>query len=239
MDRALIDRPDEISGSQVHVVYAVPSDGTDRSLDQDGTLANSVGSFQTWLAGQTGGRNLRLDTFGGNLDVSFVRLNRTDAELASHGVYARDRLEEELAELGFNWSNKVYAVYYDGSNRVSCGAGAWPPTLPGRVAALYLRGTPPDSPPCISHEFARSATDQPEYLEFAMLHEILHTLGFVGLSAPHHTLSGHVSDDPRDLMYAGDRPWNPSLLDAGQDDYHGANVPMVVLNLVQSLFLTP
>jgi hypothetical protein len=30
-----------------------------------------------------------------------------------------------------------------------------------------------------------------------------------------------VSDDPRDLMYAGPLRWRPSILDIGHDDYYG------------------
>jgi hypothetical protein len=52
-----------------------------------------------------------------------------------------------------------------------------------------------------------------------MLHELLHGLGIVATCAPHHTRAGHVSDDPRDLMYAGDQPWQPAILDRGHDDY--------------------
>src|SRR2546425_5339206 len=51
--RATSDRADEVSGNQIHVLYVLPSDGTDRGLDIDGTLQNTVGSFQIWLAGQT------------------------------------------------------------------------------------------------------------------------------------------------------------------------------------------
>ena len=70
-----------------------------------------------------------------------------------------------------------------------------------------------------------------------MIHEIMHTLGFVPTCAPHHTLAGHVSDDPRDLMYAGSAPWQPSILDVNHDDYYGANVPGC-LNFAQSPYLT-
>jgi hypothetical protein len=33
-----------------------------------------------------------------------------------------------------------------------------------------------------------------------------------------------VSDDPRDLMYAGDESWRPAVLDVGQDDYYHAHI---------------
>jgi Ca2+-binding RTX toxin-like protein len=49
----------------------------------------------------------------------------------------------------------------------------------------------------------------------------MHTLGYVPSCAPHHTRAGHTSDRRTDLLYAGDEPWQPSVLDFGLDDYYG------------------
>jgi hypothetical protein len=219
--RDTADRPDDHpKADQVHVMYVVPSDGGDRGLDENGTLAGSVASWQAWLRGQTGGRGLVLDTAGGELDVTFVQLAASGEEVAGHGVFVRDELERQIRALGFDAPNKIYAVYYDGPVRAdACGGGAWPPTLPGSVAAMYLRGElPPQYAQCDTNPFA-GATDPPGYMEYAMLHEVLHTMGFVPECAPHHTRRGHSSDSPTDLMYAGDEPWTPEVLDVGRDDY--------------------
>jgi hypothetical protein len=125
----------------------------------------------------------------------------------------------------------MYAAYYDGSRTHSCGGAEWP----GNAVALYLKGTPPDAPPCNNNRFARSITS-PGYLEFAMLHEIFHALGAAPTCAPHHTMEGHVSDDPTDLMYAGPLEWAPSRLDTGRDDYFGHNRPGR-LDVARSAFL--
>ncbi len=54
--RSVVDQRDDLATpQQVHVIYALPSDGIDHELDTNGTLAASVGSWQTWLRGQTGG----------------------------------------------------------------------------------------------------------------------------------------------------------------------------------------
>ena len=45
----------------------------------DGTLTQSVKGFQRWLSNRTGGRTLRMDTARGELDITFVRLSKTDA----------------------------------------------------------------------------------------------------------------------------------------------------------------
>lgn len=238
LPRATTDRPDGVSAPQVHLVYAVPADGADRGLDTNGVIAGTVNVWETWLAGQTGGRILRLDTYHGAPDITFVRLPQTDAQLAAAGPYVRDKIEADLKANGLivPGNGKIYAVYYDGASTRSCGGGAWPPVLPGRVAALYLHGAPPDAPPCDTNQF-HSPGQAPGYLDFAMLHELLHTLGFVPSCAPHFTRAGHVSDSPTDLMYAGPLPWNPTTLDVGHDDYFDANVPGCQ-DLSQSPYLT-
>ena len=56
------DRQDDRAGLQVHFLYVVPRDGVDRGLDTNSAITNSIGSWQEWLRGQTGGRQLYVDT---------------------------------------------------------------------------------------------------------------------------------------------------------------------------------
>ena len=235
-ERTFSDLPDDSSGNQIHVMYVLPSDGVDESLDTNGALARSVATFQRWLAGQAGGQRLRLDYFRGALDVTFFRMSQTDAQIASTGPYVRDQIESELIGAGFNSPNKIYAVYYGGGSTYSCGGGAWPPEVPGKVSAIYLKGTPPGAPACSTNSLA-SSEDKPGYFEFAMLHDVIHALGIVATCAPNHTLRGHVSDSPNDLMYAGSLPWYPSVLDIGRDDYFKHNNPGC-LDLARSPYMT-
>ena len=235
--RSTADRTDDLAGYQIHVMYVLPSDGIDYNLDTNGAIASSVAATQKWFAAQTRGtRRLRFDTSNGELDISFFRLARTDAAIAGFGAYVRDQIQLEINAAGFNHPEKIYAVYYGGSSTHACGGGAWPPTLTGNVVALYLRGRPPGARPCAGHGLAASG-DLPGYWEFSLIHEFFHTLGAVAACAPHHTRSGHVSDDPRDLMYAGDRPWRPSMLDVGNDDYFNHNTGC--LDVAKSVFIDP
>lgn len=235
--RATADRPDDDAGRQVHVYYVVPADGVDRQLDLDGTLARTVAAWNGWLAAQSGGPRLRLDTAGGALDITFVRLASTDAAIAGDGVYVRDRLERELRATGVLTAGKLAAVYYDGTSTVACGGGPWPPGLVGQVAALYLRGAPPGAPACDTNRFSPDGVAV-GYLELALLHELFHALGAAPACAPHQTRSGHTSDGPTDLMYAGDEPWQPSALDLGRDDYWGHG-RADCLDLATSAFVEP
>lgn len=101
--------------------------------------------------------------------------------------------------------------------------------------AVYLFGAPPGFRSCDTNSFASSEAS-PGYLEFVMAHEIFHGMGMVGTCARNHTASGHVSDDPSDLMYAGSLPWTPSRLDVNRDDYFGHGNPCA--DAAQSPYLT-
>jgi len=237
--RAVTDQPDDVQGYQVHVNYVLPSNGIDEGLDTNGAIATSVAAFSKWLSGQMGGRQIRLDTCGGQLDIRFFKINQTEMELKAKGIFLRDAIEEAMSTAGLIAPNKIEAVYYGGDSSESCGSGPWPPGLVGHVAGLYLKGTfaNPSIPSCASNPLAPNK-DTPGYLDFSILHEILHTVGIVPTCAPHHVPSGHVSDSPTDIMYAGNLPWNPSVLDVNKDDYFGANIPGCT-DLANSAFLDP
>jgi hypothetical protein len=260
--RALEDAPDdEPDLYQVRALYVLPSDGTDEQLDTDGRICRSLQAAMHWMVAQTRGSRLRFDTAGGAVDVGFVRLARTDAEMRGSGgtsiedgyAYLRDRIERELARMELLQPKKLYAVYYGGGSPFSCGGGAWPPALPGRVAALYLGGEPPGAPPCRGNPVGASAT-RPGYVEYSLVHEVMHTLGLVGDGAPNQHAAGHVFDPgvavglaARDLMYAqrsgADPGWGTGsadglVLDIGQDDYFGHQRPELP-DLSRSVFLTP
>jgi PASTA domain/Divergent InlB B-repeat domain len=213
LPRSTVDRPDDFQGLQVHMLYAVPSDGGDRSFDTDGSIESSVAAFQRWLFARSG-RYLRMDTAQGALDISFIRLQRTDAEIAAQGSLALEAIAPQVNAV-FNAPGKLYAVYYDGSNPVVCGNAKWPPNWPGNVAAFYLRALG-----CFSQGFPLPGGD-PTYPTFAMFHDVMHPMGIVGTCAPNHygANPGHVSDTNTDLMYAGPQPWYPAVLDFGNNDY--------------------
>ncbi|MBX7079925.1 MAG: hypothetical protein K1X88_12095 [Nannocystaceae bacterium] len=260
-ERSELDRDDDSADEQVRVLYVVPADGDDDGYDTDDTICNSVRSWSAWLAEQSDGRALRLDTAGGALDVGFVRLTVDDATM--HGsedaanvdtgfAYVRDRIERELLLAGQLQPHKLYAVYYGGTSEYACGGGAYPPLLIGQVAAMYLGGQIPGYPACDEQPWG---TDDlvPRYVDYGMLHELMHSLGAVDLLAPHEHASGHAFDEgarapERDLMYSPregqtDPPWgvyDPAglVLDLGRDDYfeHGQ---ADLVDVAHSAFLEP
>lgn len=198
--RVTKDRPDEAKGSQVHVIYAVPSDGADQQLDLNGSIANSVNSWNNWLADKSGGYRVRLDTFQGQLDITFVRLRQTEAQLAAQPRRSASLILSGIYRAGLRSSaRKKFAVYYGGSVKGDiCGIAS----TPGPIAIIYL-------PNCEGFN---------QYTDLGMLHEIFHTLGAVPRCAK-NDVRGHVTDNPEDLMSPGGRI--PTVLDDNRDDYWG------------------
>ncbi len=249
--RSTLDRTDDNNTDyKVHIIYIIPSDGTDNSYDTNGRIASSVSTWNNWLCQQTSGKYLRLDTYKGALDVTFVKLDvnnntiKTGSDLSwtvdpNSNPYVRDDLQIHLKALGFNDPHKLYDVYYDGSSNFSCGGGAFPPSLSGHVAAEYMHGGNPIAPDCSTNSLASSPSQAPGYLDYSMLHETIHTLGFVPSCAPNNTQTSHVSDNTRDLMYAGNQPWDTAkglILDYKNNDYYNAHIANC-LDLINSSFL--
>ncbi|HEY4057892.1 MAG TPA: hypothetical protein VGM39_14860 [Kofleriaceae bacterium] len=238
--RNTTDQPDEAQGYQVHAIYAIASDGTDRNYDTDGHIANSVAAWNKWFGTASGdGRKFRLDTYNGALDITFARLPETEAQLSAQGAFIRDHIENDLQAGGQIKATKIYAVYYDGPTTFSCGGGAFPPTLIGHVGAFYLKGAIPSAPTCDSNPWA-GPNGTPGYREFAMIHELFHVIGAAPICAPHQVtdMNGHTSDGATDLMYAGNLPWNPSQLDIGHDDYFDTT-SSTCLDVADSVFIDP
>ena len=182
-DRSTGDMPDDISGPQVHFLYVVPADGTDRQLDANGGMEQSITRIEHWFEAQTGDQALRIDTYKGTPDITFVRLRHSDAEATSTNPWPLWVMGEDLVAAGFNNPAKVYAAFYDGHSTWACG-NAKSPALP-KLGAMYLQAWPRNDPRPCSDAPVGTGTDQPGYFEIGLLHEVLHTIGFTPPCAPH------------------------------------------------------
>lgn len=221
--RAVVDRPDESPGHRIHLVYAVCSRGcTERGFDTTGVLAASFERVQDWLAAQTGGRRLRVDTFQGRPDITFFEVEGANYDLQFMRSGLVNLIWEQMEPTGFRAGRKRYLIYYDGLNARAASA-----RFGLEAAAVYMGYAP--------FAFGDSL---PTSRELAALHEILHMLGYVDSDAPNHDDSNpaHVTDGRRDLMW-GVEPWVPEVPDLGEDDYFGANLPSGVANFRDSPWL--
>lgn len=226
--RSTTDRPDDAPGYQVHLLYVLPADGADEQLDTAGAIATSVAAANAWFQGQTG-TPLRLDTYQGQPDITFYRSPHTHAQLGTDGEARTAAVDKELQAAGFLAPMKIYAYFYGGGE-----TPAGQPALStlgwggNGFAGVLLKAA--DIP-------LATSPDQAGVMEWTLLHECLHAMGFVPACAPHVTSDSHTQDDPRDLMSPqqnGDAP----VIDPGNDDYFRANIAGCQ-DLAKSPFLNP
>ena len=138
-------------------------------LDVNGELTASIARMQAWLAGQTGGPKLRLDTYQGQPDITFVRTS------LAPGMNIRQYVER----LGFTNPKKLYLMY----------AGSYP------QEAVWPRERWPQSRVRLPLAHVPVAERQQiRLLEVSAMHEILHALGAVPEGAPHWVEGNHVTD---------------------------------------------
>jgi hypothetical protein len=249
-ERATTDRPDDHGYDQIRVLYVTPSDGLDHAHDTSDKICNSVRAIATWFQSHASAY-LRFDTSSGLVDIGFVRLAKTDAQMRGTDpnntsvetgtAFVRNRIEDELEAMGMIRSNKLYAVYYEGSSVYACGGGAYPPLIRDRVGAMYLGGIPPGfGITCGEIRPWGQATLVPNYIDYGILHELVHSMGFVPDASPNEHMTGHVFDSTAsvpqtDLMYTprttGDPGWGIDapdglLLDLNNDDYFMSSSPI-------------
>lgn len=70
--RSLVDRPDDVTGYQIHLFYVLPADIADEFRDTFGTLDAMVNEAQQWLKGNLG-KQFIIDTYQGKADVTFLK----------------------------------------------------------------------------------------------------------------------------------------------------------------------
>ena len=228
-----VDRlPDATPGYAVHVLYVRAPGSANRLAELAPRFVGDAASIETWWRGDDATRSPRFDFFVapectspfGTLDITSLELQRPLASI--DGAFAE--LRATLFELGFRQAEKAYLVYFDGptgqsGNERICGQGAAPSFSRSGIAVVYLDSCSADT----------SDTLRP----VVAVHELVHVLGAVSPSAPHHCERGHVCDFPQDLMQAflSSSELESLQLDSGRDDYygHGGSWP----DIQDSLFL--
>lgn len=219
--RTSLDRPDDVSGRQVHAVYVVARDAVDRQFDTDGSIHRALVQFDDWLRSQSGGTGIRLDTYHGIVDVTYLALGKTAASYAVGRTCTGPPCPNEtdllsaLTTAGVTDPSKQYIFFYEGGiqfgGRGLCGGSTY-----GQAAFINLAQATAST--C---EFLPWASDTLDTWSIGLLsgHELFHTLGAVCFSAPSYSW-GHTSTI-HDLMN-GSVSGPGVRLDIGRDDYWGS-----------------
>jgi hypothetical protein len=220
--------PDAISAFEIHVIYAIPADGTDLFAQRASVIATDAASMDAWWRAQDGTRAPRFDlaafqdcasTFG-QLDISAVRLPQDAA------AYAADQyrlLERDLNALGFIDPDKKYLVYYDGPAVMPPEGGA----ICGQTQTGLSDGGPRAYSIVYLGGFCSSGIGGGGVATVTATHELIHGLNALVTPGPPHACPGdpsHPCDSPTDILYPQQHS-NVTLdglvLDAGRDDYYG------------------
>ncbi|HEY3188263.1 MAG TPA: hypothetical protein VGJ70_12370 [Solirubrobacteraceae bacterium] len=222
------DRPDVVGGNQIHVVYAVPSDGADRFAQVASGIATDVGAIGAWWRKQDPTRAPRFDLAGfsctgaGSLDISDVRLPHPTAYYNQASTPRIQQVRDDLLASGFADAAKKYLVYYDQAQPAlgsDCGAAYVNAQSGGAhgYAAVY---TAPNLGGCGSIGVGG-------FLAVIAAHELINGLGALdpATPGPPHRCPGdplHPCDASLDVL--APRPTATTLaaavLDYGHDDYY-------------------
>ena len=216
--RSLVDRPDELKGPQVHLIYAIPSDGEDQSWDINGQYKKWIDRAQEWLNSQIG-KGLRFDTFGGELDISFLKSKLTTAEMRTKSSFVEgigegvlDTLLSEFIaqspQVNYKESPKTYMFMI--SENIKQGACGYANL--GSVLALGYTGQGCWQGP---QDDQRGDGAMP-WPSATIVHEVFHTYGVE-----------HTCDDVQDLMWGsgcqGNRSSNLVVIDRDRLSYYGGD----------------
>jgi hypothetical protein len=225
LPRSTTDRLDDAGGPQLHMVYMLPSDGTDEGMDTSGQLEMEVQSAQSWLAGEAGDC-MRWDRYEGALDATFIRLERTEQEIRDDPDWVDQTIRLELEGLGLDDPEKLYVVYYGGTtDGGECGAAA--ALGGGGPAVMFLVREPsPGQPlePCPWFTPVSAPTDPVRgHWAGAAMHESFHALGMVPWCAPDHDFRhpGHLDTISSDIMAYDGTGYSTYTLDMNRSEYYG------------------
>ena len=233
-DESPRDRPDLVAGPQIHVVYAYPTDSSDRFGDMAPSIARDLAGVDTWWRSQDPLRTPRFDlaSFPG-CDTEFGALDLTSLPLTfDSSLYDpqgrsefASRVGDDLIANGMADNTKKYLVFYDGpAGGGVCGRSASSSVSggPRRVSFVYLQA----DPGCRVGGYG-SGNGWPAR---TVAHELLHALNdpFVPGTAPNVCEDGgHVCDSTSDVLSTGTIHPSPRLsdavLDVAHDDYYDHN----------------
>ena len=241
---ATTDRPDAVAGRQVHVIYALPSDGVDRFADVGPGITTDLAAVVVWWQQQDFTRAPRFDLAPfscfpsvGALDISQVRLPQDSAYFYDEATRFY-RLQGALVAAGFANPDKKYLVYYDTPSPLPpgiCGEGAQDPDRGGPYgyAEVLLAPNLEANPNTTGCGQIWSPSYRGGYSAMVAAHELIHTFGAVvqtGTVLPPNACPdspGHVCDSDVDIMRPGGKTYwlDNTVLDVNHDDYYAHSGP--------------
>ena len=180
--RSLVDRPDDVSGYQVHLVYVVPNGSTDLNVDTNGQIDSWVKEGNTWLS-QKVNRRLQIDTFQGITDVTFLSSKYRVSELCLVSCNTLSKLNDEYVTQNpaFDNSKTLLFMLSEELDPTSCG---WANDA-SNLALTHDFGNTSGGCNWASSKVKTGLNDPAK----TIIHELIHTFGI-----------DHICVDNSDLM---------------------------------------
>jgi hypothetical protein len=198
-------------GKSFQAIYAVPKGGAVVG-DEPAAIRADITAIDGWYDTQTVGHvhPRWVKTSSGHVSVKTVTL--------AHSAKTYDKSSDELDLIAKDLHAKgwpkatgeklvvVIDTTQDGSGRACAITGESVSLLTEAACDIY---------PSASDTWPYGAT-------YVIAHEMAHNFGAVPPCAPHYDGTGHVDDNPKDLLYQGpkQRDWDHLRLDPGHDDYY-------------------
>ncbi len=204
-------------GDQLIPIYAIPADRPISGALLE-PLANDLTDALGWFDAQLGGRHPDvIIPEQPSLPIYPMQLEITEADLAVADDPNEALHDAVMAMLPEALRVHVPLIVFDGAvgDPYACGSTSGGETVAVVIPLGNCGGTitpEPDRP-------------FPSGLAYLFAHELTHLLGGAPDCAPHNDGTNHVTDDRRDIIWAGDgvneRDWDNLMLDPGNDDYLG------------------
>ena len=206
------DRAPAVAGRTIRVLYVIPSDGADRTVELAPRISGDVDEIAAWWRTQDAEREPRFDraSFPCGPQADIITLRLPDSATAiTPGTVRFERIANAVTATTGTPGYEKHLVYYDGptDNDRICGQGGGTADGPG-IAIVYLSscsGVP--TPPVAAHE-------------------LLHAFGALPAGGPPNACPdtrAHPCDSDTDLLYpfADTTPLGSLILDFGRNDYYG------------------
>jgi hypothetical protein len=137
--------------------------------------------------------------------IIHINLEKTEKEL-ENGVFTREKIRDEVnrilnVQINPLTNRTINIIFYIGKFP-TCGS-SYPPEAYGKDNAIVM--------PLRDAYTYTCYWEHPQfynYIDYAFIHEIIHSMGFVPSTVKNSGLNGHYLHDTTDIMYAGDSTWD-------------------------------
>ena len=201
--------------AEVQLVYVVPSDVSSVAGRIEG-IERAATVVDEWFAEQMDGRSIRFATEpDGTPYVHYVKLGETSAEVQAKGFTGFDSVIADWVKRGVIKPGVLPVIYLESTLSKACGWSLRDVTHPHIMIPMPNCGIYPGR--YMDYDFPTVSSS------YLLGHELTHALGGASrVGPPNADGTGHVTDDPRDIIYEGPLPrdWDNLTLDVGNDDYY-------------------